>query len=125
MAAASKGHRYLDELDPSDKERYLSKLKLIEDEDPYEISQSLWSADVKLLPQVSYPDVVNYLVFSPSPYTAQDLKSFKGLEAYNQFVCGWVRDKVTRVINDKCLMTAKVNKMITIYHEFSVNNTFA
>ncbi|KAL3885168.1 hypothetical protein ACJMK2_025263 [Sinanodonta woodiana] len=39
-----------------------------------------------LLPSVTYPDIVNYLVFSPSPYSSEDLKSYKGLDAYNQFV---------------------------------------
>ena len=50
------------------------------------MTASMLSEDVKLLPKITYPDFVNYLVFSPSPYTSDDLKSYKGLEAYNQFV---------------------------------------
>jgi hypothetical protein len=103
-----KAVKYRDSLDQLEKERYLAKLKLIDNEDPYEMAPSDWSTDVNLLPKVTYPDIVNYLVFSPSPYTAQDLKSYKGLDAYNQFVCGWVRDKTTRKMNDKCVVKAKV-----------------
>ena len=29
----------------------------------------------KLLPTITNPDIVNYLLFTPSPYTADDLKS--------------------------------------------------
>jgi hypothetical protein len=75
------------------------------------MTTSVWSRpdDVKLLPKITYPDIVNYLVFSPSPYTSDDMKSYKGLDAYNQFVCGWVREKTTRIIDDKCLVKAKVS----------------
>ncbi|CAC5409061.1 unnamed protein product [Mytilus coruscus] len=100
--------KYKDGLDSQEKARYEGKLQLIDDEDPYEMTASMFSEDVKLLPKVTYPDIVNYLVFPPSPYTSDDLKSYKGLEAYNQFVCGWVRDKATQVINNKCLVKAKV-----------------
>lgn len=100
--------KYQDGLDPQEKTRYEGKLKLLGGEDPYEMTASMLSEDVKLLPKITYPDIVNYLVFSPSPYTSDDLKSYKGLEAYNLFVCGWVRVKATMIINEKVLMKAKV-----------------
>ncbi|XP_041349329.1 uncharacterized protein LOC121368656 [Gigantopelta aegis] len=100
--------KYRDGLNKEERIRYMGKLELIASEDPYEIAVSAWSEDVCLLPPVTYPDIVNYLVFSPSPYTSDDLKSFKGLEAYNQFVCGWVRDKTFRLVNDRCVVKAKV-----------------
>ena len=100
--------KYRDGLDPQEKARYEGKLKLLGGEDPYEMTASMLSEDVKLLPKITYPDIVNYLVFSPSPYTTDDLKSYKGLEAYNQFVCGWVRDKATRIMNEKVLVKAKL-----------------
>ena len=88
--------KYREGLDKQERTRYDGKLKLIGGEDPYEMTTSVWSRpdvsdDVKLLPKITYPDIVNYLVFSPSPYTSDDMKSYKGLDAYNQFVCGWVR----------------------------------
>jgi hypothetical protein len=60
------------------KKRYFQKFELLGGLDPYEMDSSLWSDNVELLPKISYPDIVNYLVFSSSPYTLEDLKSYKG-----------------------------------------------
>lgn len=70
------------------------KLDLIGGEDPYCMSVDCWSEDVELLPKIIYPDIVNYLLFTPSPHMQEDLRCFKGLEAYSQFVCGWVERHV-------------------------------
>ena len=83
---------YFDTLDADSKKRYVVKIGIIGGQDPYKLESSDVSADPKTLPSVNYPDIVNYLVYSPSPYTLEDLKCYKGLEAYNQFVNGWVRD---------------------------------
>ena len=66
--------------------------------DPYELAPSSWINDnLESLPSIAYPDIVIYLVFSPSPYTMEDIKSYKSLEAYNQMVCGWVREMLYQV----------------------------
>ena len=85
-------------LEGTAKERYLAKLSVIGGQDPYEIPS--WSEDPQILPKITYPDIVNYLIFSPSPYTMDDLKSYKSLEAYNYFVSGWVREKKAVLLND-------------------------
>lgn len=100
---------YRDGLGKQERARYFEKLKLIGDKDTYELAPSSWTDDPTILPSISYPDIVNYLVFSPSPYTAEDLKCYKGLEAYNQMVCGWVREAQHQLINnDMCIVKAKV-----------------
>ena len=106
--------KYKDALDKESRVRYDGKLQLLGGEDPYEMPTSAWSKpdDGTDLPKVMYPDIVNYLIFSPSPYTSADLKSYKGLDAYSQFVCGWVREKTTRLMNDKYLVKAKVNTFV-------------
>lgn len=105
---------YREGLGPQEKARYFEKLRFIGGADPYELAPSSWIRDDPvILPSVAYPDIVNYLVFSPSPYTAEDLKSYKGLEAYNQMVCGWVRETQYQVINDRCVVKAKVSNAIT------------
>lgn len=48
--------------------------------------------DLEILSSLALPDIVNELVFWPIPYTAEDLKSYKGLEAYYQMLCGWMRE---------------------------------
>lgn len=98
---------YRDTLDPVERARYVEKLKLIGNADPYVLKNL--SSDVSLLPAVTYPDIVNYLVYSPSPYTLDDLKCYKGLEAYNQFVSGWVSSISAGVIDGKHVVKAKVS----------------
>lgn len=98
---------YKDGLTNEEKQRYEGKLSIVGGLDPYEDKLS-WSQDVNVLPTVTYPDIVHYLLFSPSPYTKDDLKAYKSLEAYNQFVCGWVRDKVGIVHGQHVIVMAKV-----------------
>ena len=84
--------------------QYYEKLAIVGGEDQYELRTL--STNEKLLATITYPDIVNYRIFTPSPYTAGDLKSYKGLQAYNQICCGWVRQ--SRKLGDKCLVKCKV-----------------
>ena len=54
------------------------------------MEQSQDSLEWQDWPEVQYPDIYNYLVATPSPYTMQELKAYKSLEGYRQFVDGWV-----------------------------------
>lgn len=103
--------KYIDKLDPLTLARYRDKLKLIDGIDPYGIRKCDWRADPEGLPDVSYPDIVNYLVHTQSAYTLQDLKAYKSLESYNQFVCGWVKDvgHCSTFTTKNVVLTAKVN----------------
>ena len=103
---------YYNSLDGNSKARYDEILSFIAGIDPYTINPRSWSADATLLPSLTYPDIVNFLVHSPSPYTLEDLRCYKGLEAYNQFVVGWVRDVVATVINDRHVVSAKVRQTL-------------
>ena len=58
-------------LEPSAKARYLEKLAIFGGENLYELGIQMR----KLLLAITNPDIVNYLLFTPSPYTADDLKS--------------------------------------------------
>ena len=48
-------------------------------------------------------DLVSYLVLQTSFITAKQFKARKGLEAYNQFVSGWVKDVRNRKVCGKHL----------------------
>ena len=71
---------YLDTLDASSRTRYLKKIDVIGGQDPYKLGSDKVSADAKTLPAISYPDIVNYLVYSPSPYTLEDWGGTRHLE---------------------------------------------
>ena len=61
---------YTDTLKQEEIQRYVNKLSLIEGNDPYELIG--WSDCEEILPSVSYPDIVNYLV---SVFSSFPLKS--------------------------------------------------
>lgn len=95
-----------------EKARYFEKLQFIGGKESYELAPTSWTHDdPAILPSITYPDIVNYLVFSLSPYTVEDLKSYKGLEAYNQMACGWVLEAQYQVIDDHCVVKAKVSNV--------------
>eukprot|EP00794_Sanderia_malayensis_P002736 gene2736-3161_t len=50
------------------------------------------SSDYEAFPSIGYPDILNYLLFAPSPVTKQELKNYRSLESYNHFVCEWVKE---------------------------------
>ena len=102
---------YLDSLDSVTKARYLDKLSIIDKTDPYTVEKRKWSQKTEEFPNILYPDIVNYLLYTPSKYTTEDLKEYKGLDAYNQLVCGWVREVSTTEINGVNVIIAKVSSM--------------
>ena len=106
---------YFNELQKEDKAKYKRKLTLTNGQllpDPYEIVGN-WKNDVKLMPDVSWGDMYNYLVNSPSEYTHDNLKAYKSLEAFNFFVCNHVQDIYYNVIakeSEFCSTKTKVQK---------------
>ena len=87
-------------------QRYVNKLSLIEGNDPYGLIG--WSDCEENLPSVSYPDIVNYLVFTSSPYTLEDLKAYKNTDCYKQALFGWVSDVATFNVQENIIVSAKV-----------------
>ena len=107
---------YLQDLQGKVKERYLQKIELINGLDPYSIKKKDWtSTKVDDYLSVTYPDIVNYLIFSPSPYSSDDLKSYKSLDAYNQFQESWVSDvKVRMAKDDTAVVGARVSNVSNV-----------
>ena len=100
--------RYLDTLETITRARYMEKLRPIDDKDPYEMEKSEWTTDMMNWPEVTYPDIVNYLVYTQSAYTLAELKAYKSLQAYNYFVSGFVQDIGQVCINGKSVFLGKV-----------------
>ena len=95
--------KYYLELKGDEKKRYDEKLKLINcDKDPYcqvESPETFSGVSIQWYewPNLMYADIYNYLILTPSLYTHDQLKSYRSLEAYNQFVNRWVSDIVVTV----------------------------
>ena len=60
-------------------------------------------------PPVDACDMLSYLVIQTSFVTAKQFKARKGLEAYNQFVCGWVKEVSIRKIAEKYVVSSRVS----------------
>ena len=71
---------YINSLEPDVKKRYKGKLKLMDDVDPYATSKKKWSTAVAHYPAIKYPDIINYVLFTKSAFTNDDLKNFKTLQ---------------------------------------------
>ena len=99
---------YFNKLDVKTKERYNEKISFIENVDPYLVKKEDFSNDVESFPSVTYPHIVNYFLFAPSPLTKDQLKAYKALESYNQFVSGWVKDVGVKEFGNYVLLNGRV-----------------
>ena len=77
--------------------------------DPYQIKKEELSSDISKFPPVTYPDIVNYFLFSLSPLTKEELKAYKNLDSYNQFVSGWVKEVKTKLFGETTLVIGRVS----------------
>ena len=92
MASSTAGkHRlpYIDTLDSRAKARYIEKLSVIDELDPYTIPSSKYSADPDLLPPVTYPDIYNYRGERPQPIYVRRPEMLQGTRRI-QPVCEWM-----------------------------------
>ena len=102
---------YAENLPPEAKNRYLAKISIIDGTDPLSAGEFGKEADVT--PPIDACDLVSYLVLQTSFVTAKQFKARKGLEAYNQFVCGWVKEVKTRKVAGKYLTTGRVSSYVS------------
>ena len=70
------GSNYFCLLDDKTKQRHKVKINNIEGYDPYQMKKEELSGDISKFPPVTYPDIVNYILFSLIPLTKEELKVF-------------------------------------------------
>jgi len=99
---------YAEDLPSDAKAWYREKLEVIGGYDPF-LSGRIGEL-VDCFPDVESSDLVSYLVLQTSFILAKQYKARKGLEAYNKFVCGWVKDVRCRCACGKYLITSQVSK---------------
>ena len=117
---------YFDKLDPPTQKRYKEKLEVIGNTDPYSAPDSDFSFTTGDFPSTSYLDIVNYLVFRPSPFSADHIRAYKSHETYNQVAEGWARDVKVMTTSGLNLVKGKVISLISLnlfVYAFG-NNTF-
>ena len=95
----------------------MDKLRIV-DVDP--LPNSEWSKSEASFPAVSYPDIVNYMIFTKSLYTMEDMKAWKSLKAYNQLTSSWISD--VAVFVKKWLSRCTSEGMIAL--DFRLSSTF-
>ena len=104
-------NEYVDKLPEDAKRRYREKTSRV-GFDPFALFGSqaavITGAKPWTLPPVDGSDIVSYLVLQTSFVTAKQFKAHKSMEAYNQFVCGWVKDVRSWNAASKCIVTGKV-----------------
>ena len=117
---------YFDKLDPPTQKRYKEKLEVIGNTDPYSAPDSDFSFTTGDFPSTFYLDIVNYLVFRPSPFSADHIRAYKSHETYNQVAEGWARDVKVMTTSGLNLVKGKVISLISLnlfVYAFG-NNTF-
>ena len=92
MASSNTLSNYFEQLDDKNKARYREKIALIGNIDTYSLKKQDFSTDRGDYPNISYPDIVNYMLFALSPWTREEAKCYKSLDSYNQFLSGRVKD---------------------------------
>ena len=103
---------FFKQLDARGKRRYDEKLEILGlCSDPYATTSEDWESDPDCWPNVEFPDILNYLIDSPSPHTKESLKAYKSTEAWAYFIAGYVTNVGLMKINaESCLLRAKVSK---------------
>ena len=85
--------------------------------DPYRTAPDVWIGSPESWPDVSFPDICTYLLFSPSPCTKDDLKAYKSTEAWKYVTSGYVSGiKLLKMSADLCLLTAQVKLKSACIH---------
>ena len=104
---------YAEKLSLEAKQRYREKLSAISGVDPFTLQVGKRSGPLEAaesLPQVDAADLVSYLVLQTNFITAKQFKSHKSLEAYNQFVSGWVKEVNSWTGPGKFVVTGRVSR---------------
>jgi len=109
---------YAEKLEQEAKVRYKEKIALINGVVENITEGELFDGH----PPIEDCDLVSYLVLRTSFLTMSQFKARKGLEAYNQFVSGWIKEVKTRKITDKYLTCGRVSSLMA--HSYMYTSSY-
>lgn len=98
MAGIRSHSAYYDQLPAAAARRYDEKICAVGKLDPYTIDKDHFSDDVGTWPRVCYMDIVNYLVYTTSFVTQEEMRAWKGLQSYKYFIDGMVQEVLCATI---------------------------
>ena len=107
LPSGAKLSKYAEKLPEAAKSRYLPKIELVGGVDPLLLERP--PVEMTMFPPVDSSDIVSYLFLQTSFITAKQFKAHKSLEAYNQFVNGWVKDVRAHDVGDKSVVVGRVS----------------
>lgn len=117
---------YFKNLTENIRQRYITKMLLINDIDPYCLKKSsqFWISSNDP-PTVSEVDIFSYFVLTHSSYTAEQFKAYKSLHATKYVEAGFVEDLLTFKVNgDYYVVMANVRKQTNIKYNFYPSNIY-
>ena len=86
---------------------------------PENFNESVWKKDITKLLDITWRDVLIFLIDTPSEFTKENTKAYKSLGAYKTyFLCGHVQDCLyaSSINEDYCFIKTKVIFYFFIYH---------
>ena len=89
------------------------------------MQKEAFTENIDCFPKVTYPDIVNYFLFAPSPLTKEQLKVYKSLESYNHFVSGRVKDAAAKLFKNNMLLHSQVSYTFFTLFNFELNLKFS
>lgn len=88
--------------------RYIDKIKIIKNNDPFAFTLNELNANLEELPEVTTMDLVNYLILTHSFYSGQQLKAYKSLQAFKYFDAGFVQNIGFKKFDDAYAVVGEV-----------------
>lgn len=80
------------QLDSVGKRRYREKLDMLHlDMDSYLTAPDVCTRNPESWPDVSFPDIYTYLLFSPSPCTIDNLMAYKSTDVWKYVTSGYIK----------------------------------
>ena len=96
---------YTNSLDEAAKICYGEKISVVKG---FDLLLGAFASKGMVSSQVDAADLLTYLVLETSFITLQQMKARKSLEAYNQFVSGWVKDVKSYGVEQKYVTVAQL-----------------